>query len=490
MNARVLMIWMWAGWMSVASAFGCSVMIGYIRPTNYEMVREAQTIVLAKAISFKVAREGNGVRHGEFTFKILETIKGHVDREQFTCGGNTASSSWGDPNDFDYHKGDQGPCNAVNYQVGGTYVMLLARSDEGWIVTGPAFSRINVQVAGTDAPWTQAVRRYVEVSKLQNYDLEKQALKQLQRRAANREPGCPRALKTDIDRHFAKPTEAKSFEDLRRLFYSTKSEIDRARVLWAISNGKKREACDFVEQISRTAGWNTYNLGLPACIKALELKRCRGLVARWWFNLPPEFERGMIFDTLRKICGPEDTPLMLRVLQAATAEEADEMSGWFVENPTPLGTEALRKRAGKDYSKGHRGPLSLAALGDRGVLAWALDTIRAAGKDDSPEYGILAISPLPEADAVASEIIRGGDSPALVNLVQGYGEDPMFLERPMTTNPHRWDRLREVMALEPQSGRLRYWLRSTLWELAELGHNPAKELLQKLPPPLADEKSD
>ena len=490
MNARALLFWMWAVWLSFVSVIGCHMAIGYIRPTNYEMVREAQAVVLAEAVALKVAGEEDGVRYGEFTFKILETLKGGVDRDQITSSGNTASIPWGDPTDFAYQKEDQGPCNAENYEVGRRYVLILKRTAEGWIVTGPAFSRINVQVAGPDSPWTLAVRRHVEVSRLQNYEEEKRALKRLRRRAENRESGCPHALKVDIDRHFAKPTEAKSFEDLRRLFYSTKSEIDRARVLWAISNGKKREAADFVEQVAKSAGWKTYKLGLPASIGTLELKRCSGLMARWWFNMPPGSERQYVLWTVRQLCGPEDTPLMLRILQAATDEEIDEMGGWFVLHPTPLGIEAFRKRAGTDYSKGQRAPMSLAAMGDRGVLTWALDTLRNPRKDESPEYSILAISPLPEADEVARELIRAGDSTALVDLVQGYGEDEMFLETPVTTNPHRWDRLKEIMAMEPKSGRLRYWLRSTLWSLADFGHQPAEELLKKLPPPLADEKSD
>ncbi len=490
MNARVLMLWMWAVWLSGASAIGASLVRGYIRPTNYELVREAEAIVLAEAVSLEVAGEEHGVRFGEFTFTVLEALKGQVNQKQFTAHGNTAAATWGNLNDFGYQKGDQGPGNALNYQVGGKYVLFLERIDERWIVTGPPFSRINVQVAGPDSPWTLAVRRYVEISRLLNYEEEKRALKRLRRRAENRESGCPHALKVDIDRHFAKPTEAKSFEDLRRLFYSTRSEVNRARVLWAISRGKKREAADFVEQVAQSAGWKTYELGLPASIGTLELKRCRGLMARWWFNMPPGNERQYVLSTVRKLCGPEDTPLMLRILQAANDEEVDEMGGWFVLHPTPLGIEAYRKRAGTDYSKGQRAPMSLAALGDPGVVAWALDTIRNPRKDDSPEYSILAISPLPEADLVARELIRAGDSPALVDLVQGYGEDYLFLEQPMSTNPHRWERLKEVMALEPKSGRLRYWLRASLWYLAEFGHEPAEELLQKLAPPLADEKSN
>lgn len=58
-------------------------------------------------------------------------------------------------------------------------------------------------------------------------------------------------------------------------------------------------------------------------------------------------------------------------------------------------------------------------MGDRGVLTWALETIRHPSKDQSPEYSIVAISPLPEADDVAREVIRAGDSSALVDLVQG-----------------------------------------------------------------------
>ncbi len=59
------------------------------------------------------------------------------------------------------------------------YVLFLKRFEEEWVVTGPALSRINVEVRKTNSPWVQAVEQYVRIATLNDYAKEKQALFEL-----------------------------------------------------------------------------------------------------------------------------------------------------------------------------------------------------------------------------------------------------------------------------------------------------------------------
>src|SRR6188474_1230757 len=84
----------------------CSVVMGYVRPTNYELVKEADAIVLANAVSFEKKSDiRRGKAFGIFKFKVLERIKGDFKEEFLSVEGDNDIRPWGDPNDFGFTKG-------------------------------------------------------------------------------------------------------------------------------------------------------------------------------------------------------------------------------------------------------------------------------------------------------------------------------------------------------------------------------------------------
>jgi hypothetical protein len=222
--------------LSFGKVWACSVTINYVRPTNFELVFEAEAIVLAEATAFQKEKEYKGIEVGTFTFKVLDRYKGEFREQSFKEEGDTRKLGWGDPNDFQFSKGDTGLCNAENYAVGRKYVLFLRKFRDRWYISGPPFTRINVEVSGGDAPWSQAVQRYCEVAREGSYDLQKAGLKRLRERAANNEPGCPAGFVKDIDAHFQKPTEYKSGEDIMSLFNAATDDKDRNLALWAFAN--------------------------------------------------------------------------------------------------------------------------------------------------------------------------------------------------------------------------------------------------------------
>jgi hypothetical protein len=228
---------------SITVVSPCSVVMGYARPTNYELVKEAEAIVLANAVTFEKRGEtSRGKAFGVFRFKVLEHLKGDCRDEFISVEGDENVRSWGDANDFSFTKGDHGPCNPTDYKLKGTYLLFLHKWKESWVVGGPPFTRVNVLVEVTNAPWTQAVRHYARIARLNDYDKEKAALRELRSRAVANDAGCPKALAGDIDAHFEKPTPAKSFSDLKTLYERTNDPQMREYVLWACSRGKKDEA--------------------------------------------------------------------------------------------------------------------------------------------------------------------------------------------------------------------------------------------------------
>src|SRR5687768_7660121 len=136
-----------------ADSTACSVVFGYTRPTNYELVQGADAIVLARADSFKrQERLASGKSLGIFKFKVLERTKGDFDEKELLVEGDNDIRSWGDPNDLSFTKGDHGPCNPTDYKLKATYVLFLQKWNGKWLVGGPPFTRVNVLVDGSDAP--------------------------------------------------------------------------------------------------------------------------------------------------------------------------------------------------------------------------------------------------------------------------------------------------------------------------------------------------
>ena len=463
----------------VETGEGCSTGSGYRLPTNCELVEQAEAIVLAEAISLKVEVKRKGISYGIFKFKVIERIKGDFDREFVTGKGDTDLRTWGDPNDFSYRKPDHGPCNATDYQRGAKYVLLLTKWQDKWIIDGAPFTRINVLVDGADAPWTQAVRQYARIAALGDYEKGKAALVELRARAERGEPGCPRALVADIDRHFAKPTPAKSFADLKVLFDTAADDSLREDVLWAVARGKKAEAKPFVEEVMRKGGWDPFDQALFASVRELQVTGCQDQLSEIFFRAPPGFRRRQMLFALQKICGRDESALMLQMLAVADSDEFGDLGEWFIEHPSEEAVAAYRARLAGDYVEKWEPALALAAMGDREVVEWAREFVKKPGKMQWMGFYIFARSPLPEADALARELIRRGDSKGLVSLVQAYGD---------SSNPRRWERLQDVIAVKQKGNKLRYWLRRTLADLAFHGHEQAKELMKQLPPPLPDEE--
>jgi hypothetical protein len=444
-----------------------------VRPTNYELVREADAVVLANAMAFEKKGDTRlGSSFGTFRFKILERIKGDYREEFVSVEGDNNIRSWGEPDDFSFTKADHGPCNPTDYQLGSNYVLFLRAFKGKWHVDGPSFSRVNVLVEGTNAPWTRAVRDYTRIAGLHDYEKEKAALHKIRSRDATDDKSYASALARDIDAHFGKPTPAKSFSDLRTLYDQTEDATIRERVLWACARGEKQDARELFTQLLRSGEW--LNHVPPVCSYVAQVK-LTGFHEKFTLALATnqtEHERRMILAALAGSAESSDQAMMQGVLESVSKQETEILANWFVKHPSQAAINHVTKLAAKDYAEESNLTFMLAGMGDTNVLRWADEFVKHPGERSWVGYYVFAISPLPEADLLARQVIQRGDSDDLIWLVQGYE---------YSGRKDRLDRLKEAAALKTKSQKLIYWIRRTLGNWAYQGDKEAERLLSQLP---------
>ena len=107
-------------------ARACSVVRHYIPPTNYELVKDSQAIVLAKAVG---ATPGRNRGLEQVRFLILRTIKGPLKpRTHLQVMGFTHRYFGRSPKgDFSRARPGamRGSCTAYDYKVGAHYLLFM-----------------------------------------------------------------------------------------------------------------------------------------------------------------------------------------------------------------------------------------------------------------------------------------------------------------------------------------------------------------------------
>lgn len=447
--------------------------MGYVRPTNYELVKESDAIVLANATSFeKKDKLPRGKSFGAFKFRVLENIKGECKDEFISLEGDDDIHSWGDPNDFAFAQGDYGPCNATDYKLKANYVLFLRDWKGKWIIGGAPFTRVNVLVEGTNAPWTEAVRLYAQVARLNDYEKEKAALRELRSRALANDPQVPGPLAVDIDRHFSEPTPAKSFSDLRALYEKSADPDTRGYVLWACARGEKQEARDFFGSLLRTGEWTNFISPVCSYVADVKVRGFHDIFASALNANQNEHERRMLLFALTGSAEDSEQLLMQKIMKSLSGEELVIVAKWFVDHPSAPAINFISKVASENYEEQVQLTLALAGMGDTNVLNWAQKFVVRPSEKDWVGYYVFAQSPLPAADVLAREVIKGKNSETLVWLVQGYQD---------SKRADRLERIQDVMAIKIKSRKLIYWLRRTLGDWAYDGDKKAESLLNELP---------
>ncbi|MFG6432279.1 hypothetical protein [Roseateles sp. LYH14W] len=486
--ARLRRLLVWASLGAAFQAAACSLLPGYLAPSNYDLVKRAEIILLAKAVAYEPREHDLGV----FTFTPEETLKGAAPARRFRVEGAPEIRKPFPSHHFGSLRSwtASGGCNVYDYRVGATYLLFLPHDPKDKVlalsIQMPPYTRINEEVSGPAAPWVMAVRRYVEVSQLGSYERENAALRALQAQARRASPGSPRALVRDIDTHFASPSAYKSFADLMALYEASEQDlpvgqprrgaISRDDVLWAFANAPHREARPLMLGMIHTGAWVRHaDAVADFAVHARDAEVAAALLARFALTADKE-QRAAIARVAGLAAAAPHAELVLQAMREASSEEALLFAPWVARHGSPQAIEMLASRVGtayRDSDDQYESALTLANAGDPGVIDWAGHLVGSSHKRAWVGLYAIARSPLPQADLLARRVVREGQEEDLSALLQGYKE---------SANPNRWNRLADVAALPVRPPKVERWLRSTLVDMAEEGDLRAAELLHRLPP--------
>ncbi len=158
----------WAAALLVLGAptatLACSPAPGYVRPSNFELVQIADTIVVAQAIGAK--DEGKEDFFGrKVVFRVVQTLKGEAVGDIEVAGLALGRTRPSDPRDIlsPHPEAYMGACNRVTMAKGGTYVLFLEKRGKGYAPLGHPFSRVDEDYAGEASPWMRLIRTYLRL---------------------------------------------------------------------------------------------------------------------------------------------------------------------------------------------------------------------------------------------------------------------------------------------------------------------------------------
>jgi hypothetical protein len=437
------------GLLAAAPARGCSEATGTLLPTNYELVRRAEAVVLARAVRFSPSPEHP--EFGKLTFEVEEVLAGDFRDASLTLDANLEAFAGRTPeDDFSAARPTAAACIAEDYRLGGRYLLFLRRYSRRWGLSGPGFSRINEEVNGPDSPWVQAVRRYLSVAALHDYERENVALRRLRARAAagGEAKALAGALVADIDRHFRTPSDAKSGADLVELFRKAPSERVRLDALWALAHTAPPEAKGFMRRTLLQETRTAWLEPLGRYFAAVEDHSLFGHLAAFYARYPPDAaQRGAVAEALAAAAGSGDARRLFALLRGSSDSEAVKLAAGFARqgrDPRPAIADLHRRLPENDYGRDPFMAMALAIMGDAQVVEWAEQAVRPPRASDADrEYAVfvLAVSPLAAADAAVRELIAAGDPQLLEQFVDGFN-------LPMARfNPRRWDQLEEIVRM-------------------------------------------
>lgn len=152
---------------SATGALACSVTEDFVRATNYELVENADAVVVAVALSEVAGEDGEPA---DVLFRVESAFKG-TPPDRVTMGwaalGQTSRS---DPDSISeaHPESFMGPCTRHTFQSGRRYVLFLEEGDGpgeggGWRVQRSVFARSTEDYAGPDSLWARAIRTYIEI---------------------------------------------------------------------------------------------------------------------------------------------------------------------------------------------------------------------------------------------------------------------------------------------------------------------------------------
>ena len=470
---------------TIETTFACSIRGTFIRPSNYEMVRSTPAIVLAEAV--KESQQKHYV-----DFKILSVLKGKLTEKAISIGGHTAYRGKSASGDFSTVRPGAmaGACNARDYKLGANFLLFLDKHDNKWHVSGHAFTRINEEISGHDSPWLKAVKKYIEISTVDNYEQEKELL----RKTLNDKSLNILGLKKDLESHFSTPSSFKSFEDLMKAYNNSEDKNTKRKVLYSLNNGHPKKSKVVFEKLLENGNWIDYTESVTKYLRQEKASEYSPLLANALINdlqnptqeqenkeetmeeylakrLKQDRESYLI-SSLAELAKDEHKDIMDKVLEVSNKGHALYLSGWFAKHPTKKSIGILKNIVQDQYNENFRITINLAAMGDQGTLNWAKNNALSKGDERWLVRYVFAASPYAEADDLAVEVIEKSSLEDITSLAEGYGH---------STNPKAVTRLIEILEKHSDNSDIRRSVKNSLTAQKDNGNKQAAEYLKLHP---------
>jgi len=449
------------------AAMACSPGPAYLPLSNYDLVKKADDIVLARAVSTKP-----GEAFKRIGFTVLKSLKGRCRAKASESFGTTDPEFYrgaGSDDDFERARPGtySGSCSAHDYKIGKTYLLFLQHflvppgyplkdnwivGERVWQVGVEGLSRDREEVSETGSAWMKTVEHYARIDRLKDPKKEKAALRELRAQAAadtlHRKFSV--ALVADLDRHFQTVSPYKSYEDLMA-FYRSGDERKRSNAVQALAQKFEPRAFALLREQWKDEDVRSWLRYLRGVSHPQQLAEAAGLWEKW--RVPPagasaynvEEMRREIADVLCLAASDADYAAMARAVRGADVKEHSgaTIMRWFAHHVSPGALGAIKAIVGGDYKNSDLLG-TLLTLGDEDAVRWAIANAQNNGLRLA---ALVAESPTRLADEAARKIIAAGDPADLEAMVWVYTNTYTAPNR----NPHRWDRLRDIIALPDKS---------------------------------------
>ena len=335
----------------------CSTVRGYRVPSDYDLVRSHDLIVLARSEHFDA---------GRFVFRVLDVIRGTYPNRLFDLEGS---------DDFEGRTAEHdlvsvrpgalsGSCTATDYRVGYTYVLFCRRIDTGLVVRGPPFSRINEEVDGMLSPWTQSIRRYAEIASLDDVEAEHLALQDLLETVSKEADPirCPPVMAPGLEEYFRFPSRYMPWTVLETMYGSADTGVRRSAVLEAMAECRLPEDRVRVGAFIRTLPIETLDEDDLALAATLAWRaRETSVVSRLLDRFSDQEELGR---AIRDMADESLVPALIRKLPELPPKGQALLAPIFTRFPSEEARRVLAERArtlaaeiGKRYDDRMRSPL-------------------------------------------------------------------------------------------------------------------------------------